>query len=176
MGRDKGLIEFQGKTFVEYVLAAMKPLVQDVIIVTGNPEYDRFDAQRIEDSVPDAGPLAGVLTGLQHSKTDRNLVVSCDIPGITTDHLKRLTELSPKEQPDVVQLARGTQTMPLVALYSKSCMQTFKGLLDSGERRLRYAVSQCKTLTLTMEDSWWGGVEDINTPDQFEGLQDHYSG
>ena len=62
--------------------------VDDIVIVSNNSKYDQFGYLRIEDDIKDSGPLAGLYSGLKHSETVYNLVLSCDIPMIKTQILK----------------------------------------------------------------------------------------
>ena len=173
MGREKGLLVLQGKTFMEHIIAAMTPLVDDILIITSNPDYSRFGKPCIEDIYPDSGPLGGVYTGLMHSNTHENLVLSCDIPLIRTDQLKSLTRMTPPDDINVVQLGRDQHKtkLPLVARYRKSCLTQFEALLQARELRLQHALSKVKTLTLYKTAEFWGEVQDINTPWQLADLQ-----
>ena len=125
--------------------------------------------ERIEDIIKDAGPLAGIYTGLQHSKTDYNLVVSCDVPLITSEVLKQLIK-NYEDSIDVIQLESHQKTMPLTALYNKSSEQIIKNLLDKGERRVRFAVSQLKTKTIKLDDKLSSAIKNINTKDEFDAI------
>ena len=151
MGSDKGLLTINDKTFVEHVIVAMKPLVDKIIIVSNNKDYDQFGYRRVEDSIKDSGPLAGLYSGLKHSETEFNLVLSCDIPMIKTELLKKLVDAD-LENHEVVQIESNTKTMPLIAMYKKQCMHKCLELLQQGEKRLRVAVNELKTKTITVSE------------------------
>lgn len=169
MGTDKGMLVLKEKRFIQHIIDAMKPLVNNIIIVSDNANHDVFEVKRIEDAIKDAGPLAGLYSGLQYSKTDYNLVVSCDVPLITSTVLKKLIE-NHEEDYDVIQLESKEKTMPLTALYSKTCEQTIKNLLDKGERRMRFAVSRLKTKTIKLNDNLSSATTNINTKEQFDAI------
>ena len=169
MGRDKGLIVHDGKTFVERIIDAMRPLVDEIILVANNSEYDRFKVRRVPDLIPDAGPLAGVYTGLHFSETEKNLALSCDVPLITTGILEQLI-LASDEDHDIIQLESQGNTLPLIALYKKHCENTFQKLLEEGERRLQTAVTHCHVKTISLDDNDARYVINVNTPDQLKGL------
>jgi len=169
MGTDKGTLVLKEKTFIQHIIDAIKPLVSDIIIVSDNPNHDEFEIVRIEDVIKSAGPLAGLYSGLQYSKTDYNLVVSCDVPLITSKVLQQLIE-NYEEGLDVIQLESQQKTMPLTALYNKTCQQTIKQLLDKGERRVRFAVSQLKTRTIMLDDNLSSALININTKEEFDAI------
>lgn len=162
MGSDKGLISFNGSLFIEHIIEALKPLVKNIIIVSNNSEYDKFGYKRVEDLIEDSGPLAGLYTGLVHSETENNLVLSCDIPLIKSMVLEQL--LNPIYIDfDVVQLQSKDKIMPLIASYKKACLHKCLELLNNGERRLQELASQLSTKTITIDSNLESYVENINT-------------
>ena len=68
MGEDKGFLKLNGKTFMSSIIAALNPIVGEIIIVSNNSEYDVFNLKRVADSMEDSGPLAGLYSGLLHSE------------------------------------------------------------------------------------------------------------
>lgn len=165
MGSDKGLLTMNSKMFIERVIDALKPLVDDIIIVSNNKIYDQFGFKRVADIFENSGPLAGLYSGLYHSKTEFNLVLSCDIPMITTEVLNKLVDTDYKNY-DVVQIQCEHKTMPLIAIYKKTCLNKCLELLKQDERRLRFAVSQLNTKTVIIDTEWSKLVRNVNTVEQ----------
>jgi molybdopterin-guanine dinucleotide biosynthesis protein A len=170
MGTDKGLLKLDGVQFIERIINTMKPLVNDIIIVSNNPDYDQFDYKCIKDSIKDAGPLAGLYTGLEHSKTEYNLVLSCDVPLINSSVLNLLIK-GIDETSDIIQIKSNNRTMPLIAIYKKQCMHHCLELLQNGERRLQVAVEQFTTKTITIPSELDHFVTNINTKEQLKALE-----
>ena len=169
MGSDKGLLTINDKTFVEHVIVAMKPLVDKIIIVSNNKDYDQFGYRRVDDSIKDSGPLAALYSGLKHSETEFNLVLSCDIPMIKTEILKKLVDAD-LENHEVVQIESNTKTMPLIAMYKKQCMHKCLELLQQGERRLRVAVNELKTKTIIINAEFDQFVKNVNTKEDLKTI------
>jgi molybdopterin-guanine dinucleotide biosynthesis protein A len=169
MGTDKGLLEINNKTFVECVIDAVKPLVDTIIIVSDSLNYDQFGYQRVVDEIKDSGPLAGLCAGLKHSKTDQNLVLSCDVPLISTEILEQL--LNPEfKNYEIVQIQSKAKTMPLIACYKKTCLTTCHNLLMQGERRLRIAVSQMNSKSVLIDDKHSNVVTNVNTKEDLKTI------
>ena len=171
MGSDKGLLTIYGKMFVEHVVDAMKPLVDNIIIVSNNKMYDQFGYERIEDEIINSGPMAGLYSGLKHSESEYNLVLSCDIPLIKTKVLKKLTDTDYRNY-DVVQIQSQHKTMPLIAVYKKQCMDKCLELLEQDEKRLRVAVSQLKSKTILIESELDNFVRNVNTKEDLKEIND----
>jgi molybdopterin-guanine dinucleotide biosynthesis protein A len=169
MGREKGLILLDRKPFIQHIIDAMQPLVNSIVIVSSNADYDVFGIKRIEDIIADAGPMAGLHAGLSHSKTAYNLVVSCDVPLITTAFLKKLLCYE-KEGNDVVQFESKGKSIPLIALYKKQCAGKCYELLTNGERRLRKLILAVKTKTITVLEKERLLVTNMNTVEDLKTI------
>lgn len=162
MGSEKGLVLLDNKPFVEHILEAVEPLVTKTIIVSGNSSYDRYANKRVEDIVQDAGPIAGIHSGLTHSATENNIIISCDVPFVTTKLLKKLIKYT-EEDFDIVQLEGKGETIPLIALYKKRCVVVCMDLLIKNERRLRKLIINAKTKTIKVSEQELFFVSNINT-------------
>lgn len=173
MGTDKGFLKLKGKKFIQHSIDALKPLVSEIIIVSNNTAYDVFKLKRVKDEIENAGPLAGVYTGLKNSKTDYNLILSCDIPLINAEVLKLLIEAI-DDTSEVIQIENNSKTSPLIALYKSSCASRFYKLLIEGERRLRYAVNQCNVKNVKLNSDIGIYTSNINTPEEFKMIKNDY--
>jgi len=98
-GGDKARIRIGGKTILERVLATLTPQCA-AIIINANGDPARFADTKlpvVADSVPDfAGPLAGILTGLDWAAAHRPdladiVSVPGDCPFLPVDLVARLT-------------------------------------------------------------------------------------
>ena len=175
MGTDKGLLELNHKPFISYILEAMIPLVSEILIVSNQSEYDAFGYDRVPDIIADSGPLAGIYSGLMNSKTEYNLILSCDIPLIRTEVLQQLLHHADEDH-DIIQIESRGKTMPLIALYKSSCIQTFRDLLDRNEYRLGYALEQCKVKNVKIKGKDDFTTTNINTDQEFKKLMHDYKG
>ncbi|WP_298900473.1 molybdenum cofactor guanylyltransferase [uncultured Psychroserpens sp.] len=169
MGFEKGLALYKNKPFIVHIIEALQSVLKDIIIVSSNKSYDQFNLKRVHDIIENAGPLAGLYSGLSHSKTENNIVLSCDIPLINPVLLTRLiNEISIKN--DIVQFSINGRTNPLLAVYKKRCMAPSLEALKRGERRLQFFVNQQKTKTITLESYLEKYTLNINTKDQLNQL------
>ncbi len=170
MGTDKGFLKLNNNLFIKHVINAVKPLVSETIIVSDNNNYDVFGLKRVEDEIKNAGPLSAVYSGLKTSKTQYNFVLSCDIPLITTEILKKLLKEIDKHT-DIIQIVSQGKSMPLIALYKKQCETVFLELLNNNERRMNYAINQCnlKTIILQTEEEIY--TKNINTPEDLKKIE-----
>ncbi len=163
MGTDKGFIFWEGKPFVNHIIDALKPLVKDILIVSDHPQYDTLGYKRIKDILPEAGPLSGLCSGLLKSDTELNLVLSCDIPLISSEILEKLLSAY-KEKTNAVVCKVNNKVMPLVTLYNRSCIVTCQELLHNDERRMMRLLERLEGVKyVSLNKQQAKHVKNINT-------------
>ncbi|PYM05479.1 MAG: hypothetical protein DMD82_10990 [Candidatus Rokuibacteriota bacterium] len=94
MGGDpKALIELGGRRIIERVLAAIRPVVDDVLIVTNTPElYGFLGLPMVPDVYPEHGSLGGIYSGLKAAHGDAAFTVACDMPFLHTEIARLVVE------------------------------------------------------------------------------------
>jgi molybdopterin-guanine dinucleotide biosynthesis protein A len=165
MGSDKGLLILKDSLFIEHIMNQLYQITDNIIIVSSNSNYDEFGVKRVTDIIKNSGPLGGLYTGLYHSKTEYNLVLSCDVPLINQSILNILIEGIDSES-DIVQLQSRNNSMPLIAIYKRQCLNTCYELLNKGEKRLRVAVNEMMVKTININPELDKYVRNINTVEQ----------
>jgi len=148
MGEDKGLVLLDKTPMVKYVIDVVQLFVKKTILITNNKEYNIFGIPTYCDKIKNKGPLAGVYTGLYYSKTDINIVLSCDTPYINT---ALLTFLLNQHKTHEVTIPQQKNTVhPLIGIYSKRCLYQLKEMLDCNQLKMMKAL---KTLNLNVVDA-----------------------
>lgn len=168
MGSDKGLLNYNNKSFIDHIKNAMLPLVNDVMLISNHKAHQVFHLKRHEDLIPGAGPLAGLYTGLYYSKTEYNLVLSCDVPLITTPILKKLVDNI--DGSDIVMFQTDDRINPLVALYRRSSKSILSELLQKGERRVQTAIRHLKVKTILLGETDWKFLANVNTKEELKKI------
>lgn len=135
MQTDKGLLLFENQTFVTCIINAIKPITDTIVLVTNNDEYKKFGYTVISDIYEGKGPVGGIYTALKHSSTFRNLIVSCDVPKITS-HLFENYLIPNFKSYDITFLSDGVSDYPLIGIYSKNCVSAFKTAIKKNHLKL----------------------------------------
>jgi molybdopterin-guanine dinucleotide biosynthesis protein A len=158
MGRDKALIELDGKTLLSRVLDAASGLAQvDRIVVVGwraLPERYGLDLKGIEcipDEVPGLGPLAGVASGLARVGTDHALVLACDAPWPQQLLVSALVDRAVGA--DAVVPCWNDRPQVLFAVYARSLLQLMRSALDDGIRSVSALLDRVPRLELMSEET-----------------------
>lgn len=168
MGSDKGMLEVEGKKIVERIVEVVRPFVQEVIIISNGTNYDNFGYAVYKDIIKDAGPMGGIHTALQNSKTDKILVVSCDMPFISKEVILPLITMANAAEVILPEHGDG-HTEPLCAVYSKSCFIKFAELLSSGEWKMKNAMKHfdVRKIAFPENESTRHNFLNINTPSEY---------
>jgi len=161
--QDKGLKFHQGIPFIQHILNAMNVVTNEILIVTDNLRYKVFGYPCISDMIPNQGPIGGIYTGLTHTKTSLNLVLSCDIPFITAQVLQNLIADYDSNY-DVIMY----EDTPLIALYHTVTKDRFFESIQTNDLRLRKTLSRLKVKNIPIDKSILPFVKNINTPAQYK--------
>ena len=137
-GRDKGLVELEGKPLVSHVIQRLEPQV-DALLINANrniEKYREFGYPVISDSMADfQGPLAGLLTALDEIDTPWMVTVPCDGPLLPEDLVDRLSQaLQGDGKASVAVVSIDGQIQPVYALMRKSVKKSLQKFLAGGER------------------------------------------
>lgn len=132
MGENKALLKFNGLTIIERVTNVIKSIFPKVIMITNTPEeYDFLNVTMHKDIYEYRGPLAGIQSGLTYTTSEKNFIISCDVPLLEESMIKYLINFR-TEKPVAVFRADGF-IHRLVGLYSKSLLPTINKLFDQKE-------------------------------------------
>ncbi|PKB15846.1 molybdenum cofactor guanylyltransferase [Flavobacterium sp. 5] len=170
MGTDKGLLDLNGKPFITHICDALKPIVgSNILIISSNKEYDAFGYTRVEDIIENKGPVGGLYSALNASKTKVNLVLSVDVPFVSTELLEWLVA-SHDETFMVTQTTIGDKTSPLVGVYDRSMRVVFGEHIAGKQLKLRTVIDDVKHQTITVPEEWNNQVQNINTQEEYQNL------
>lgn len=140
MESEKGLVLYKNKPFIEYVIEAVLPISSNIQVITNTNDYDYLAYKKIKDIVPDKGPLGGIYSALVSSGTEMNLILSCDIPLISTEILKELIEKH-NANFDVTVFEEENRVHPLIGMYSRNLIPFIKKAINENELKMMYFVS-----------------------------------
>jgi molybdopterin-guanine dinucleotide biosynthesis protein A len=170
MGTDKGLLDLNGKPFIKHICEALQPIVgSNILIISGNKQYDAFGYTRVEDIIENKGPVGGLYAALNSSKTKVNLVLSVDVPMVSTELLEWLVA-SHDETFMVTQTRVGDKVNPLVAIYDRSMRVVFGEHIAGKQLKLTTVVDDVKHQTIVVPEKWSKQVQNINTQEEYQNL------
>ena len=129
MYKNKALLEIKGIKLIEYVYNALLPITDSVLISSNTNEFDFLNAEIVKDIYKDIGPAGGIYSSLTKSKTEKNLIVSCDTPLLTTSFFSFMIERS--QNFDVAIPRIGDFSEPIIGVYKKNVALNFKEAIEN---------------------------------------------
>jgi molybdopterin-guanine dinucleotide biosynthesis protein A len=169
MGRNKALLQHNGRTLAERTAEAVLQAAGSVSLI-GDPEiYGRFGYPVIPDAISGAGPLGGIHAALQATESDWNLVLACDMPAVSPDFLEFLFDEAERARPDIDCLIPESEPgrfEPLCAVYHRRCGPVIGRKLKQGTRKITDAVAELRIHRLPIEDARL--FQNLNTPEDWD--------
>ncbi len=137
-GGDKPLLLRKGRALIDWILDDIRHISQIVAVnANGDPQrFDPFGLPVVPDSVPDCGPLSGILTAMEwaadHGHTSV-LVVAGDTLNYPSDLLDRLGD-----GPAFASSYQNGEwrSHPTVGVWPVSLASDLRRYLEDGNRRL----------------------------------------
>ncbi len=136
MGRDKALIERNGRPLLDHALARLDAVCPEVVIADAQRRY-RPTRTSLADG-PGAGPAAGILGAAAQFPGRPLLVLACDLPNVPVALLAHLTT----HREDWVLPGLGDHLEPLVALYRPAALAALHRRVTAGHLALHRLVEE----------------------------------
>ncbi len=167
-GQDKGLIELNGRAMIEYIIDALKPQVDNIVINANRnlEQYERYGYPVVKDIMGDYfGPLVGMASGLQACDSNRILTVPCDSPFVPPVLASRLNTAMMENQADISVANDGERMQPVFAMIRRSMLNSLLAYLDDGGRKIDTWYAEHQTTQTDFSD-WPNAFININTPQE----------
>lgn len=177
-GGAKALKHLAGRPLLAHVLARIAPQCRSIVLnANEDPEsYEAFGYPVLPDVVAGfAGPLAGVLTGLEwldrSGEADWLLTVPTDAPFLPPDLVQRLHSAAGDDTETVVARSDG-RTHPVVALWHRTLLQPLRvALTEQDIRKIDRFTAAHKTLHVDWSTTAGDPFVNINTPDELAAAE-----
>jgi molybdopterin-guanine dinucleotide biosynthesis protein A len=164
-GVDKGLQNHLGMPLALHSLLRLQGQVGSAML-NANRNLGAYESMGVPvwpDSQADfAGPLAGMLVGLEHCETPWLVTVPCDTPNFPTDLVERLAAAAQAEDAEIAMAATRepdeqgqtvVQVQPVFCLLKSSLLESLQAFLDSGQRKIDRWTAQHRCVTVVFDDS-----------------------
>lgn len=172
MGEEKSLMKLNGKTMIEFSIAALKPLCSQVIISSDRMVYDFTGCEVWPDEIKQQAPIVGIYSCLKRSKTDVNIILSCDMPLISSQFLKFLLENSVNNEV-TIPIHQNGMIEPLCGIYKKSALETLKNSIEEKHYSIRDCIIKTAYCLVRLDEGSpfpENIFKNVNTPNDFNEL------
>ncbi len=175
-GREKALIVYNERAFIEHALETLDEVSDEVIVSLRNEEqlndFAKYvnDRKFVTDTIENSGPLAGMLSGLKVACGDYVLTVACDMPFLNSELIDMMFEMA-EGHDALIPINKDCTKEPLHAVYSrKKMLEAIEITLDLGQRSILAAASYMDDVLymdiglLKIKDKYLKSFVNINTP------------
>jgi molybdopterin-guanine dinucleotide biosynthesis protein A len=158
-GVDKGLQNHLGMPLALHTLLRLAPQVAHVMI-NANRNLGAYESMGVPvwpDGLADyPGPLAGVLTGLEHCETPYLVSVPCDTPNFPLDLVERLAQGLNDADAEIAMAATrengALQVQPVFCLMKASLLESLVAFLHGGQRKIDRWTGQHRCVEVVFDD------------------------
>ncbi|MFZ2737132.1 MAG: molybdenum cofactor guanylyltransferase MobA [Burkholderiaceae bacterium] len=162
-GVDKGLQNFNGMPLALHTLMRMQMQVGHVMLNANRnlAAYEAFGAPVWPDVLDNfAGPLAGILTGLERCETAYLVTAPCDTPLFPLDLVQRLAQALERENADIAMAAAleadttgilQLRPQPVFCLMHIELLESLAAFTRDGGRKIDAWTGQHQTVVVPFD-------------------------
>ena len=174
MGKNKALLELGGKYIISQVIDTLLPFCTEIIISTNTKELDFLGYRTISDEKNNIGPIAGIYSALKASKTNKNIILSCDTPFINSGLLIKMQEVS--QGFEIILPVFQGYLQAMTGIFDKSVLPLIEKELSEGNYIPPRIFEKCNLnkLQIGKENSFYDKhlFFNINSPEDYQKAQE----
>lgn len=183
-GKDKGLVNLDGKPLVLHVIDRVSKIVDEVLVViSSNDQKNKFEtilgekANLVIDKDEFQSPLVGAITGFESANGEYSLLLPCDTPLISIQILQFLLDMCTNRSAVIPRWPSG-YIEPLQAVYhTKSALTAAKTVLMQGKMNMRSMIDNLRgvryvsTMVLEQMEPKLLTFFNVNTPQDLKKVE-----
>jgi molybdenum cofactor guanylyltransferase len=152
MGSDKSALEIEGDPLAVRAVRMLRTMCDEVIVASGDGQRVGWLGEgQIADAIPDAGPLGGIVAGLEVASTELVAVLAVDMPYASAGVLQLLADRCDGHDAAVARTDDGLE--PLHAVFATRAAPALRAQLERGERAVHRALRSLDVLEIG-PDEW----------------------
>lgn len=170
-GVEKGLLLQGGEPMIAHAIRRLRPQV-GALMISANRERERYEAfglPVVPDTLPDVGPLGGVLAALLQWNGALLASAPCDSPSPPADLVARLRAAVEDSGAPAATVRAGGRVHPVFALYRGETVVPLERYLTGGRRSVLGFLEEIGAVVVDFEDA--GAFGNVNTPDDLRRIE-----
>jgi molybdenum cofactor guanylyltransferase len=167
MGRDKAYLPLGREPLAAHVAKVVETAAGSATLI-GDPEkYRALGHSVLPDLYPGEGPLGAILTALHATRADWNLVVACDMPGLTVPFLTELLDAAQRNPAEItIPETPGGKREPLCAVYHRDILPSLERSFAAGVRKVATGIACLRVAVYPVAEV--ARFQNLNTPEDWE--------
>lgn len=175
MGSDKVLLEIGGEPLAGRVIRLLGEVCAEVLVASGDGlRLEALGAEQVADAAQGAGPLGGIVAGLQRARYRLVAVAAADMPFVSPPLMRLLADFWQGE-PAVVPRTGG-RLEPLHAVYDREAAPALLACLETGRRSVHRALAALGARIV--DEPEWSGADlpgrfalSVNRPEDLQEIR-----
>ena len=177
MGRDKALLEIEGKCLLERSCEVGANLTSEVYVLTAWPDRYRSTltkkCQFLVDSNPGSGPLIALTQGLIQITAEWILLLACDLPLLDAQVIEHWASQLTTVPPSTLAVVpyQNSRWEPLCGFYRQQSLSSLQSFIEKGGRSFQVWLNQIAVVPLSVGERESLMLSNCNTFEEFEKLK-----
>ena len=175
MGQDKARLKIDGEPLFLRAANLLKVYVSTIVLLGPPDQYAWSGFPTLRDQWPGRGPLAALLTGLDHSTHEWNVFLACDLPLIRGEFIELLLRRATQGGFDAVVARTASGWQPLCAVYRRTCAPKMREALEKGKSGVIDVLPDLRVDVIGSDQVVALGLgdeifENVNTPEDWQRI------
>jgi len=169
-GSPKALAQFDGKRLIDHALELSSQLSEHVLISCGQAPLPLVgDVHQLPDSVPDCGPIGGLLSVLEACETEWLAIMPCDMPLLRVEIYEKL--LRHRKEKHGVVAASGIGIQPLVSVLPVASQNKIFEQIRCQKYSMRALLEEIESIEVPFfSDTFAASFQNVNTVQELEEI------
>ncbi len=162
MGRDKALLPIEGLALVERTAERVRAAAGSVTLIGAPERYAHLGLPVAADLIENCGPMGGLYTALKIGRADWNLLVACDMPGLTAEFLRELLDAA-RECGSICLVPQTPSGLhPLCAVYHRRAEGAVISAIEHKRFKMHDLLKVLEAQSFPVADA--AQLQNVNTP------------
>jgi molybdenum cofactor guanylyltransferase len=162
MGRDKALLPIEGSVLVERTAERVRAAAGSVILIGAPERYRHLELPLAADLAENCGPIGGLYTALTTTRSDWNLLVACDMPGLTVGFLRELLDAARQHGSTCLVPQTPSGLHPLCAVYHRRAVLAVESAIEHKHFKMHDLLKVLEAQSFPVADA--AQLQNVNTP------------
>ncbi len=179
MGMRKPGVLLNGKPLIGHAYDILSQMTDTLLLSNGNGQPEWEGTLPVGDIFPGCGPAGGIYSALSQSRSDLNVLLSCDMPFVTVELLQVLLDEAVRSDAAVtLPVDEKGFPQPLCAIYRKSFLPFLETALSEKKLKLVRIIEAASSRELPIVPghpcySPWL-FRNINTPEELREAEQRF--
>lgn len=150
MGRDKAMIPIDGVPMIGRILGTLQKITAQIAVISNRTDIRYLPGIPVyPDLISNRGPAAGIHSALVHARTEKVLIVPCDMPFLSEELFRYI--LGFPDPGDALVIEADGIRNPLCGLYHRRILPLIEPEIRAGRHTPQHLLDliEARTIALT---------------------------